>query len=113
MLPKKSRLSEEKDFKKILSKGKSFFSPAFSLRYLTNNLNLSRVGVVVSTKVSKKSTIRNRLKRQVRAIIRLNLANFKPGYDLAIYLKSPALDKDYHQLEKELLSGLIRIKLLK
>ena len=113
MLPKKYRLTKDRDFKKILSRGKSFFSPSFRLRYLANNADFSRFAVIVSAKISKKATIRNRLKRQVREIIRSVRPRFKDGHDVLIYLRSQALQKKYQQLTEEFLASLAKIGLLK
>lgn len=111
MLPRKYRLTKEKDFKKINSSGRSFFSTLFRLRYLANNLGISRFAVVVSTKVSKKATQRNRLKRQVREIIRLNRTKIKSGYDVAISVSNKALGKSYQDLEKDIASLFSKAKL--
>lgn len=113
MLPLKYRLTKEKDFKKINTSGWSFFSSWLRLRYLANNQKLSRFAVVVSTKVSKKAVKRNRIKRQLREIIRLNLTKIKPGYDIAVSVNSKALDKDYKDLEKEALRLFTKARLLK
>lgn len=113
MLSVKHRLTKEKDFKKIHASGRSFFSSWLRLRYLANNQELSRLAVVVSTKVSKKAVKRNRVKRQLREIIRLNLAKVKPGYDITISVNNKALDKDYKDLEKETLKLFAKARLLK
>ena len=113
MLAKINRLSRQKDFKRVLTKGKSFFSPAFRLRYLANESNLFCVAVIVSSKVSKKATVRNRLKRQTLEIIRLNLDKIKPGYDLLVYLSSQALKSDYGLLKHEFLANLSKLRMLK
>ena len=106
-----SRLSREKDFKKINSRGKSFFSSLFRLRVLDNHSQRSRFSVVITTKVSKKATVRNRLKRQVKEIVRLNSAKLKQGRDFIIMVNSPALGKSYQDLEKDLLNLFIKSKL--
>ena len=107
-----SRLSREKDFKKINSRGKSFFSSLFRLRILDNKDHGNRFSVVVTTKVSKKATVRNRLKRQVKEIVRLNSAKLKQGTDFIIMVNSPALAKSYQDLEKDLLGLFAKSKLL-
>jgi len=113
MLAKQHRLAKEKDFKKINITGRSFFTPCFKLKYLANKLEFSRFAIVASTKVSKKATQRNRLKRQLREIIRLNLNEIRTGYDIIIYLKSKALDQHYQELERQTLALLAGARLLK
>lgn len=112
MLPKRYRITKEKDFKKINTTGRSFFSSDFRLRSLVNKTEISRFAIVVSTKVSKKATLRNRLRRQVGEIIRDNQKKVKQGVDVVISANSKALKKDYQQLEKGVLSLLNKAKLL-
>ena len=113
MLATKYRLVKDKNFKKVLTKGRSFFSPNLRMRYVANGLDFCRISVVASTKVSKKAVIRNRLKRQVREAIRLNFKKIKPGNDIVVYLKTQAIGQSYEQLEKEILANLSKSKLLK
>jgi len=113
MLPAQHRLTQARDFKKIKNYGQPFFSYLFNLRRLANQRPLSRFSVVVSTKVTKKATGRNRLKRQLRGIIRLNLAKIKPGYDIIIITKPVALAKNYQELEQTVLALLAKARLLK
>lgn len=113
MLSKKYRLTKEKDFKRIKASGRSFFSSWFRVRCLNNNQETSRFAVVISTKVSKKASQRNRLRRQIREIIRLNKPKIKEGFDLMISVNNKALDQTYQALEKDLLALLNKAKLLK
>lgn len=113
MLPKEYRLIKEKDFKRIHNLGQSFFSAHFRLKSLANKLEISRFAVVVSTKVSKKATSRNRLKRRLREIIRLNKDKIKTGFDILVFTNNKALALDYQQLEEDLLKILAKAKLLK
>jgi ribonuclease P protein component len=113
MLAPKYRLIKEKDFKKINALGRSFFSSGLKLKYLANNQELSRFALIVSTKISKKATQRNRLKRQLREIIRLNQGKVKSGYDIIILTRGSVLNKDYQELEKNVLALLTEAGLLK
>jgi len=113
MLTAKNRLTKERDFKRINRLGRSFFSSYFRLRYLANNLGLNRFAVVVSTKISKKATERNRLKRQTREIIRLSQNKIKIDHDIVVTAQGHALGKSYQDLEENLLILLTKAKLLK
>ncbi|OGY49480.1 MAG: ribonuclease P protein component [Candidatus Buchananbacteria bacterium RIFCSPHIGHO2_02_FULL_45_11b] len=113
MLPVKYRLTQDRDFKRINAGGKSVFSAYFRLRYLANKLPNSRFAVVVSTKISKKATIRNRLKRQTREILRLNREKIKDGFDLIISVQNRALGRDYEELKTDLAVLFFKGNLLK
>ena len=113
MLPKKNRLTKDADFQKIRRSGLSFFSSWFRLGLMPNKRDFSRFAVVISTKVSKKATERNRLKRQLREIIHLNFDKIKSGYDVSLSTNYKALGKEYKDLENDLLRLLNKSKLLK
>jgi len=113
MLSSKYRLTKAKDFKKVNAFGRSLFCRFFRVKYLANNLALSRIAIVTSTKISKKATVRNRVRRKLREIIRLNLAKIKPGYDIVIFAQISALAKNYQELQQELFTLLNKAKLIK
>ncbi len=112
MLASKYRLSKKTDFDRVFKMGRRVMSPYFGLRYLKNDLEHSRISVVVSNKVSKKAVERNRLKRQVRSIIEQSLPNFKAHYDLIINVMSQALNQDYQVLNQALLKLLTKNKII-
>jgi len=112
MLAQKYRLSKQSDFKLIFQQGKKIFGPFFIIRYLPNNLENSRFTVIVSNKISKKATVRNKIKRQLREIIRLNLSKFKYNNDIIITVLSAAVKEDYLNLEKNYLELLKKYKLV-
>ncbi len=86
MLPPLNRLKEERDFRRTLKFGRGFYSRNLRLKLAKNEQKDTRFGFVIGLKLSKKATIRNRLKRQVREIIRLKLKNglIKPNFDVVI-----------------------------
>lgn len=84
MLPKKYRLTRDKDFSLVYRLGKFFSAREINLKYTPNRLTVSRFGFVVSTKIAKKANVRNLLKRRLRAIIGAHLKQLAPGYDVVI-----------------------------
>jgi ribonuclease P protein component len=95
----------------VLKTGRIFNTPYFRLRSAKNNLTISRVGIITSTKLSKKSTVRNRLRRQMREIFRLNIANIQPGFDIVLTLSPNMIGKKYGEIEQEVLKALKTVKL--
>lgn len=111
-LKKQNRLTS-KDFLKI-QRQKGFFarSAILSIKTVKNNLGASRFGFVVSAKVSKKAVERNKIKRQLRDVVRKNKDNIKKGFDVVV-ISSPALKGMKYQEIKEDLIGLFqKLKLL-
>ncbi len=112
MLPKQHRLQSDKDFQKIWKSGRSFYTKILGFKLLNNGKQLSRFGFVVGNKISKKATERNKIKRQLREIVGINLKKISPGYDLIISALPGATEKTYQTLEKDLLAGLSYFKIL-
>jgi ribonuclease P protein component len=104
MLPKENRLRGSQSFKKIAKAGQPIHSPCFILKKLAvaNQKAPSRFGLVVSVKVSKKSTIRNQLKRRIREIIRHNLEKIKGGFIVMLIVKNQAVAKKYQEIKEDL-----------
>jgi len=109
MLPCENRLKRDKDFQALFKKGQGTYGSVCGAKWQKNGLKVFRAAVVVGTKVSKKAVVRNRLRRQVREIIRLRLDQFKPGYDLVLIVKKEALGKKQSELEKAVLQLLKKV----
>ncbi len=112
MLPKKHRLLIDEDFQAVFKKGRSFFSPIINIRYFKNKSELFRFGIVVSNKVSKKATIRNNIKRRLRAVIRKHFDEIKPSFDCVVIAKPAILNSSYKEIEETVLKLLKRAQLL-
>lgn len=107
MLPASFRLYKRSDFKHLFANGRVIYNQYFNIRYIKNNEKNSRFAILVSKKVSKKAVKRNRLKRVIREIIRLNLDNIYQGFDYCIILKPKILEIKSLVLKEELLKFLV------
>jgi ribonuclease P protein component len=113
MLKKNNRIRRNKEFDRAFKTGKYFYSKVFSLKAADNDLEVSRLGILISTKVSKKAVVRNLLKRQIRAVIQGEIPQLKTGKDLVIVVFSQILDKNFKEIKEFLELGLKRLKLYK
>lgn len=111
MLPSKNRLHKNKEIKRVLRGGKSFFTLPLRLKFVKNQLSFSRFAIIISNKVSKKATQRNRLKRQISEIIRLNLEKIRPGFDFVFIINPKILELKPIQLKDMVLKTLNKLKL--
>lgn len=102
MLPKEHRLTKEKDFENVFKNGVSFFTKILGIRYAKNNLNITRCGIIVSQKISKKATARNKIKRRLREILRFYINDIISGYDLIVLTRAEIADKEYEKIFKDL-----------
>jgi len=98
MLAKENRLRKTKDFEKVFKKGKAYREDFLFIKIAENGLKDSRFGFVVSKKFSKKALDRNRIKRQLRGIIKLKLSEIKKGLDIIILVIPGSVNQDFSQL---------------
>ncbi|MFA6306529.1 MAG: ribonuclease P protein component [Patescibacteria group bacterium] len=113
MLARRLRLAKEKDFKRIFKLGKSSYAKIFGIKVLANKLEVNRYGIVISANVSKKATDRNKLKRQLRAIIKEFDEKIIQGFDLVIIVAPAVLSQKYEFIKSELKKLLVALKLFK
>ncbi len=70
MKSKTKYLKKNNDFKKIITKSKPTFNFCFQLWSKYDNNKTPLIGIVVSKKNFKKAVQRNKIKRQIKAMIR-------------------------------------------
>lgn len=113
MLAKKYRLKKETKIKKVLKKGRFFKNKYLRLKLLKNDIKYSRFATPVGLKVSKKAVTRNKIKRRIQEVLRLNWDKIKPGYDILVMVNPSIKDKEYQQIKQTLLNLLDQAGLLK
>ena len=113
MLRKENRIRKDKEFDRVFKAGQSFYGKDLGLKLTKNDLNISRFGILINTKVSKKAVVRNLYKRQLRAIIRQELLSLKTGYDVVLIVFPLILEKKYSELAELLPTGFKRLNLYK
>lgn len=106
MLPRKYRLTAEKDFNRIFKRGRSVSGKGVGLKVAPNRLEVSRFAFVVSTKISKKAVVRNKLKRQMREVVCEVLEDIKKGMDVVVMARKDAADAEFSILKDSLLKVL-------
>lgn len=84
MLPRSHRLNSRHDFQKVYAHGKFFSAGIILLNCKANELQITRIGYVVSKKVSLNATVRNNIRRKLRELTRKRLPEITPGYDVII-----------------------------
>lgn len=88
MLSREKRLVKNRDFERVYQKGRRVSSGSFNLTYLPNRITMTRVGVVVGKKFSKKAVERNKAKRIFREAIKSSYEVLRPGTDVVVFVKN-------------------------
>ena len=68
-----------------------------------NRSSANRVGITVSKKLGH-AVVRNRIRRRLREVYRLNEDKFLPGYDIVVVARSRSISADFSKLTKAYLS---------
>lgn len=95
----------------MYQKGKSSVNSYLVLYVRPNRLGHNRLGVTVSTKLGK-AVVRNRVRRRLREVWRLNDAQLKQGYDMILVGRGRSVKCAYREIEKAYLRAADELKLL-
>ena len=77
---------------------------AFLVLYARKNRTpYNRVGITVGKKLGH-AVVRNRVRRRLREVYRLNEHRFKPGWDIVVVARSRCISADFGKLTQAYLS---------
>ncbi|MEM6753143.1 MAG: ribonuclease P protein component [Cyanobacteria bacterium P01_C01_bin.38] len=114
-LPSSNRLKSRHDFRAVFREGFRCHGCYMTLRALqppnerlpssdtpdenqpekpAKSLKSVRIGISISTKVSKKAVVRNRLKRQISAVLYELLPKLAPEWRLVVVVKPTAVQQE-------------------
>jgi ribonuclease P protein component len=118
-LPKANRLKQRQDFDRVYQSGKRRRATGLNLVVLRTSLVAGssevlpiQVGISISKKVSKRAVVRNRIKRQLKAIVRQLLPRLESGLRMVILVRSEALTYEYGEFLQELEQLLVKAEVL-
>jgi ribonuclease P protein component len=77
-----------------------------------NGITATCFGISISQKVSKKAVVRNRIKRQIRAVLRQFLPRISPGWLVVIGVRSSACGCNYDEILRELEQLLVEAEVI-
>ncbi len=107
-----STLKKNYEFKRIYSKGSSAVSPYMVLYCRGNGSRSNRFGITVSAKLGH-AVDRNRVRRRLREIYRINESSLKPGFDLIMVSRSRGMRAGFATLQTDFLDLADKLGLLK
>ncbi len=85
------KLKENRDFRRIYNRGKSFVSPYIVIYVNKNRQNDIRLGITAGKKIGN-AVKRNRAKRVITAAFRSQLPQIRDGLDFVIVARTRILD---------------------
>ncbi len=100
---RRERLGQPAQFKNVYLERKIKKGEVVWIYKKVNGLVYARLGLSVSNKTCPTLVVRNRVKRLIRTVFRLNKARFETGQDFVIVFKKSPERIKYSVLEKEIL----------
>ncbi len=90
----------------------SGYADSFLVLYARRNrAGVNRVGITVSKKLGH-AVVRNRTRRRLREIYRLNETRFQPGWDIVVVARSRAVEAPFAKLTDSYLALAARAGIL-
>ena len=100
--PKYLRLLRRIEFRRVYEQGRRRRAPICTVFYLANGLSYSRLGITVP-KALGKAVLRNRVKRRLREVFRVNQENLPQGWDIVLNPGERVAAIPFPKLEEEIL----------
>ena len=108
----RNTLKKNSDFRRLYAKGKSAVNPWLVVYCRRNRGGVNRLGYTVSVKLGH-AVVRNRVRRRLREIYRLNSPKLKSGWDIVVVARTRCVDAEYRQLESAFLRACASLGLLR
>lgn len=105
-------LKKNSDFRRLYAKGKSAVNPYMVVYCRRNNTGENRLGYTVSAKLGH-AVVRNRIRRRLREIYRLNSSFLRSGWDIVIVARARCIDAKYSGMEKAFLDACGKLGLMR
>lgn len=99
---KEERLRKDREFREVFDHGRSLGGSTVAFYFLPNQVGFPRAGFIVSKKVSKRAVDRNRARRLMREVFRLNKHRLGP-YDLIFIARKGILGRKFQDVERDFL----------
>lgn len=99
-------------FRRLYHSGNQAANRYLALYCRRNRTSGNRVGITTGKKLGK-AVCRNRVRRRLREIYRLQESRFKTGYDLVVVARTAAVDASFAQLREAYLSLAAKLGVLR
>jgi ribonuclease P protein component len=100
--PKSFRLLRRGEFRRVYDEGQRRSTPSGVVFFRPNGLPHSRLGITAPARLGK-AVLRNRAKRRVREVFRLNRTALPGGWDILVNPRQAMATLPFRTLQRELL----------
>ena len=104
-------LKENHEFRRLYQKGKSAVGGGMVVYCRKNRLGHNRLGLTASVKLGQ-AVVRNRARRRLREVYRLNAAALCQGYDIILVARSRTATASWKELNSTFLRLCKKLELL-
>lgn len=104
--PPESRLRKSAEFQRMRNASLKIHTRNFLIVLEPSDGPQSRIGITVSTKIDKRATERNRIKRLVREVFRTHRLLLKQFFDIVVIARKNVADFSLEEAKRELLGAL-------
>ena len=104
-------IKKNHEFRRLYAKGKSVATPSLVVYFRKTNRDYNQLGITVSKKIGNAVT-RNRVRRRLREIYRLNEERLQKGLDMVVVARQKSPHVSYAELEKAYLYACSRLGIL-
>ena len=104
-------LKQNYEFRRLYQKGASSAAGCMVLYCRKNKLDHNRLGLTASTKLGH-AVVRNRARRRLREVYRLNAGQLRSGWDIILVARSRTVTADWKELNDSFLRLCRKLDLL-
>jgi len=93
-------LKHNYEFRRLYAKGRCAAMPTMAIYIRRHTWPGNRIGITVTNKLGK-AVLRNRIRRRLREIYRLDEPRLERGFDMVIVARGRSREASYRQLERD------------
>ena len=111
MLKKVNRLKKNYQFNYVYKNGTHFSQRALVLYLTTSKTKAIKVGFAVTKKIGK-AVVRNKIRRQLREVVRKYLPNLKQNYNIILVARENVTNFTFRELENQFVDLIKKAEIL-